>query len=122
MGDVEHAMIRFRNQADTRENRFDEDRTAVFDHTVRNLQENSGFADELGVLFMDSLGDRVSERNLMLLGKNRIITVVFPGHTTNLFHRLYLVLFSIMKQNKDPPTNRTDDISIHAKIRKLMRA
>jgi hypothetical protein len=94
----------------------------VFDQTVRDLQENPGFADELGVLFIDSVGDRLSERNLMLLGKNRIIAVVFLGHTTNLFHGLYLVLFILMKQNKDSPTNRIDHISTHAKIRRLMRA
>jgi hypothetical protein len=101
---------------------FHEYRTTVFDQNVRDLQENPGLTDELGARFMDSVGDCVSERNLILLRKNRIIAIVFPGHTTNLFQRLDRVLFSVMKKNKDPLSNRTDDVSIHRQIWKCVRA
>jgi nitrous oxidase accessory protein NosD len=52
---------------------------------IQRLRENPGSANELGVLLMDSVRTRVSERNSRLLGENGIIVLVFPVHTTNLF-------------------------------------
>jgi hypothetical protein len=63
---------------------FHEYLTNVFLPYIQELRENPVFADELGVLLMDSVGARVSERQIRLLGENRIIGLVFPAHTINL--------------------------------------
>jgi hypothetical protein len=61
---------------------------------IQQLSENPVFANELGVFLIDSVGAHVSERNLPLLGENRIITLVFLVHTTDSFQDLGLV-FSV---------------------------
>jgi hypothetical protein len=72
------------------ENQFHGYCTVVFDPNVRDLQENPGLADELDVLFMDSVGHRASRQHLMLLGQNRIIAIISSGHTVNRFQGLDL--------------------------------
>jgi hypothetical protein len=43
---------------------------------------------------MESALPRVSERSLRLFGENRILAVVFPAHTTNIFQALDLGFFA----------------------------
>jgi hypothetical protein len=81
--------------------RFHEHRPSVFIPDILQLRTNPVFADELGVLLMDSVSAHVSERNLKLLGGNKIIALVFPAHTTNPLQALDLVFFGAIKKNKD---------------------
>jgi hypothetical protein len=89
---------------------------------VQQLGENPLFADELGVLLMDCVEAHVSERNLRLLGGNRIIPFVFPAHTTNLFQALDLIFFGAMKNDKGLLANEREIPSVWGHIWKLIRA
>jgi hypothetical protein len=60
---------------------------------IQQLRENPVSADELSDLLMDSVGARASERNLQLLGENKIIALAFPAHTANLFQALDLLFW-----------------------------
>jgi hypothetical protein len=46
---------------------------------------------------MDSASPHVSERVLQSLGRNKIMAIVFPAHTTNIFQALDLVFFGVLK-------------------------
>jgi hypothetical protein len=118
----EDVMIRFRNPAYMTEELFHDYLTSVFIPYIQHLRENPVFAHELGVLLMDSVGAHVSERNLRLLGENKIIALVFPAHTTNLFQALDLVFFGAMKNNKNHLVDEPEAASIQGQIWKLIRA
>jgi hypothetical protein len=94
----------------------------VFVPYILQLRENPVFADQLGVLLMNSVAARRSEGNLRLLGENKIIALVFPAHTTNLFQGLKLVFFGALKNNKEHLANKPDNASVHGQIWKLVRA
>jgi hypothetical protein len=89
--------------------------TNVFVPYILHFRENPDFA-ELGVLLMDSVGGRVSELNLRLLGENRIIALVFPADTTNLFHALDFVLSAAMKNNNNSLGNEPEVAPVHGQI------
>jgi hypothetical protein len=118
----EDAMIRFRNPAYVTEELFHEYLTNVFVPYILRLREDPVFADQLGVLLMDSVAAHISERNLRLLGENKIIALVFPAHTTNLFQALDLVFFGALKNNKEHLADEPDHSSVHGQIWKLIRA
>jgi hypothetical protein len=57
-----------------------------------------------------------------LLGENKIITLVFPAHTIDLFQALDLVFFRAMKQDKDSLANEPEVASVPGQMWKLIRA
>jgi hypothetical protein len=71
---------------------------------------------------MDSVGGHVSERSLRLLGEKRIITLVFPAHTTNLFQALDFVFHSATKTNRHSLANEPAVVSVHGPIWTIIRA
>jgi hypothetical protein len=67
----------------------------MFVPSIRQRKENPVFTDEPVVLLKDSVVAPGSERDLPLLGENKIINFVFPAYATNLFPGLdfvYVVL------------------------------
>jgi hypothetical protein len=94
---------------------FHECLTNVFVPYIQHFRENPDFA-ELCVLLMDSVAGRVSERNLRLLGENRIIALVFPANTTDLFQAFDFGLSAAMKNNKDSLGNEPEFASAHGHI------
>jgi hypothetical protein len=58
---------------------------------------------------MDSASLHVSERVLQLLGCNKIMAIVFPTHTTNIFQALDLVFFGVLKKIKQTATGEFDE-------------
>jgi hypothetical protein len=70
---------------------------------------------------MDFAGAQLLKRILQLLGENRIVTLVFPAHTTNLFQALDLIFFGAMKNNKDSLVREPEIASAHGQIWKLIR-
>jgi hypothetical protein len=87
----------------------------------QQFRQKPAFADELGILLMDSGGADVSERNLGLLYENRIIAFVFPAHTTTSFQALDLVFFGAMRNSTDSLANEPEVASVHGQIWKLIR-
>jgi hypothetical protein len=100
---------------------FSEYLTDVFVPYIQQLRENHVFADDLCALLMDSVGAHVSERNLQLLGKNRIITFVFSAYTISLFQALDLVFFGATKHNRDSLANEPEVAAVHGQIWRLIR-
>jgi hypothetical protein len=101
---------------------FHEYLTNVFVPYIQELRENHVFADEPGVLLMDSVGAHVSECNLRLLGENRIIARVCRVHTTLLFQALDLVLFDAMENNKGSLVDEPEVASALGQIWKFIRS
>jgi hypothetical protein len=71
---------------------------------------------------MDSALPHVPERVLRRLAENRIMAVVFPAHTTNLFQTLDLVFFGALKKLTETATGEFDDDSMNNQITKLIHA
>jgi hypothetical protein len=116
------AMIRFRNPAYMTEELFHEYLLKIFIPYIIIIQYYPVFTHEFGVLLMDSFGAHISERNLRLLGEHKIIALVFPAHTTNLFQALDLVFFGAMKHTKESLMNEEDEPPIDGQLWKLLRA
>jgi hypothetical protein len=57
-----------------------------------------------------------SEHSLRLLTENKIVALVFPVQTPNLFRVIDLVFFGAGKDNKDDLANEPDAVSIHEQI------
>jgi hypothetical protein len=53
---------------------------------------------------MDSASPHGVERLSQLWGRNKIMVIVFPAHTTNIFQALDLVFFSALKKIKQTVT------------------
>jgi hypothetical protein len=94
----------------------------VFDSYIQQLSENPVFSDELGVLLRNSLGARVSEGSLRLLGEIRISTFLFKAHTTHFFQVPDLVSFSAMKNDNYSLANEPGAASVHGQIWKSIQA
>jgi hypothetical protein len=71
---------------------------------------------------VNSVEAHVSERNLRLPPENKILALVFPMRTSNLFQGLKFVFFVAMKNNKGQLANEPEAASIHGQIRKLVQA
>jgi hypothetical protein len=118
----EDAMVRQRNPAYVSEELFFEYMTTVFIPYVANIRQRPEFENEPAVLLMDSALPHVSERVLRLLGENKIMAIVFPAHTTNIFQALDLVFFGALKKLKQTATGEFDDESMNDQITKLIQA
>jgi hypothetical protein len=94
------AMIRVRQPAYIDENLLFDCITQVLAPYVSNLSEKPEFANETAVLLTDSALPDVSERLLQLLSCNKILAIVFPAHTTNIFQALDLAFFDVLKKIK----------------------
>jgi hypothetical protein len=70
---------------------------------------------------MNSASPHVSKHLLGVLGKNRIMAIVFPAHTTRLFQGLDLVLFDALKTIKKTTHGYFDDDSLRDQITKLLQ-
>jgi hypothetical protein len=114
-------MIRVRNPAYITQELFRESRAYVFILHVVWLRQSLVFADQLDVFLMDSVGVRFSRHNLRSLAGDKIIALVFPAHTTNLFQALDLLFLSAMKNHKDHLGNERDTGSVPGQISKLVR-
>jgi hypothetical protein len=88
---------------------------------VTNVRRNPDLANEPAVLLMDSACPHVSERVLKLLGQNRIIVLVFPAHTTNLFQALDLVFFWVLKKLKQTASGDYDEKTMNHQIFRLIQ-
>jgi hypothetical protein len=95
----EDAMIRVRQPAYINENLFFEYISQVFVPYLSNLLEKPEFANETAVFLTDSASPHVSERVMQLLSRNKIMTIVFPAHMTNIFKALDLVFFGALKKS-----------------------
>jgi hypothetical protein len=80
------------------------------------------FASETAVLLMDSASPHASERVLQLLGRNKIMAIVFLAHTTNIFQALDLVFFGVLKKIKQMATGKFDERSLREQITKPLQA
>jgi hypothetical protein len=118
----EDAMVRRRNPAYVSEELFFEYMVSVFTPYMANVRQRPEFANEPAVLLMDSALPHVSERVLRLLGENKIMAVVFPAHTTNMFQPLDLVFFGALKKLRETATGEFDDDSMNDQITKLIHA
>jgi hypothetical protein len=87
----------------------------VFTSYIQLLRENPVFADELSDLLMESVGACASERDLQLLGENKIIACAFPVHTANLFQALGF-LFWYHENNKDLFANEPEVASVYGQF------
>jgi hypothetical protein len=96
----EDAMMRVRQPAYIDENLFSESISQVFVPYVSNLREKPEFANKTAVSPMDSASPHVSEKVLQLLDRNKIMAIVFPAHTTNIFRALDLVFSGVLKKNQ----------------------
>jgi hypothetical protein len=118
----EDVMVRQRNPAYISEELFFEYLTNVLVPYVAQLRNKSEFMNEPAVLLMDSALPHVSERVLRLLGQSRIMAIVFPAHTTNIFQALDLAFFGVLKKLKQTATGEFDDDSMNDQITKLVHA
>jgi hypothetical protein len=118
----EGAVIRVRLPPYIDENLFSEYISQVLVPYISNLRENPEFANERAVLLMDSASTHVSERVLQLLGRNKIMAIVFPTHTTNNFQALNLVFFDVLKKIKKTATGEFDERSVREQITNFLQA
>jgi hypothetical protein len=118
----EGAMIRQRHPAYINEELFFEYMLRAFVPYVTAFCDKPEFANQTAVLLMDSALPHVSERVLQLLGQNKILIVVFPAHTTNIFQALDLTFFAVLKKLKQTATGEFEDDSINEQITKLVQA
>jgi hypothetical protein len=81
-------MIRVRSPAYVTAELFHKYPTNVPVPYIQPLRDNPVFADQLGILLMDSIGAHGSKRNLRLLEENRIIALAFAAHPIDLFQAL----------------------------------
>jgi hypothetical protein len=88
---------------------------------ISNLREKPEFANKTTVLLMDSACPHVSEGVLQLLGRNKIMAIVCPAHTTNIFHALDLVFFCVLKKIKQTATVAFDGQFVREQITKLIQ-
>jgi hypothetical protein len=80
---------------------------------VASLRAQPEFENETAILMMDSAVTHVSERVLRLLGQNKIMAIVFPARTKNIFQVLDLVSFSVLKKLKQTATGEFADGSVN---------
>jgi hypothetical protein len=118
----EDAMTRLRTTAYINGDLFYEYISTVLVPYVTNVRSNRDLANEPAVLLMDSVCPHISERILRLLGENRIIVLVFPAHTTNLFQALDLVFFGVVKKLKQTASGDYDDKTMNHQIFRLIQA
>jgi hypothetical protein len=71
---------------------------------------------------MDSAPAHRSERVLRPLGENKILAVVFPAHTTNIFQAIDLVFFGAIKKLKATVPGEFGEDSMGEQILKLLQA
>jgi hypothetical protein len=72
---------------------------------------------------MDSGFLPVSERILRRLAKNKIMAILFPAHTTNIFQTLDLAFVGALKKRKGTATGQfDDDEAINDQITQLVHA
>jgi hypothetical protein len=88
---------------------------------VSNLREKPEFANETAVLLMDSASPHISEGVFQLLGRNKIMVIVFPAHATNIFQALDLVFFGVLKKIKQMATGEFDERSVREQTTKLLQ-
>jgi hypothetical protein len=89
---------------------------------VANFRVQPQFKNETAIPMMDSALPHVSERVLRLLGQNKIMAIVFPARTTNIFQTLDLVFFSASKKLKQTATGEFHDGSVNEQMTKLLHA
>jgi hypothetical protein len=118
----ENAMVRQRNPAYVTEELFFQYMINIFIPYVANIRQRPEFANDPVVLFMDSALPHISERVLRLLRENKIMTVVFPTHTTNIFQAMDLVFFDALKKLKETAIEEFDDDSMNDQITELIQA
>jgi hypothetical protein len=119
----EDLMLRFRDPAYIDEEIFFEYISTIFVPYVQCIpQSNSQFRNQSAVLLLDSCPAHTSERILEILGKNAILAVTFPAHTTNLFQGLDLVLFGVLKKKKQTEELDGDTSPAISQITKLLNA
>jgi hypothetical protein len=110
----EDAMLRVRQPSYINKNLFFEYISQVLIPYVSNLREKPELANETAVSLMDSASPHVPERMLQLLGLNKIMTIVFPAHATNIFQTLDLVFFGVLIKIKQTAIEEFDEQSIRA--------
>jgi hypothetical protein len=118
----EDVMIRRRDPAYIDEELFYEYISSVFCPYLQDVRNKLGAEEEMAVLLMDSCKPHCSQRVLRLLGENRVLAIVFPSHTTNLFQMLDLSFFGVLKHLKATAEGDFDDESVNEQITKLLQA
>jgi hypothetical protein len=89
---------------------------------VASLRVEPQFENETAIVMMDSALPHVSEHVLRLSGKNKIMAIVCPAHTMNIFQALDLVFFSGLKKLKQTAAGEFDDGAVNEQITKLVHA
>jgi hypothetical protein len=117
----EDVLLRHRFPAYIDENLFYEYICEVLILYIVHLPEKRIVANETAILLMDSAPAHRSERVLRLLGENKILAVVFPAHTTNIFQALNLVFFGAMKKLKATVPGEFGEDSMDEQILKLLQ-
>jgi hypothetical protein len=102
-------MIQQRNYAYINEKLFFKYISNVFIPYAANLGARPQFENETGILMMNSALPPVSDRVLRLLCENKIMTIVCPAHTTNIFLALDRIFFPALKKLKRIGTGEFDD-------------
>jgi hypothetical protein len=126
--DTELAEIRYRShqiyssQVHVDEKLFHEYPSFVFIPYIVYLRTAEASSGELATCLMDSALLHVSERSLRLFGKNHVLTVAFPAHTTNIFRAFALVFFGMLKRFKTTVDGRFDDNSVKDRITEPIQA
>jgi hypothetical protein len=118
----EDAIVRHRSPPYIVESIFFEYITHVLVPYVTYVRTKPELAREYAIVLMNSASPHVSDRVLRALGKNRIMAVLFPTHTTNIFQALDLVLFDAMKGIKKTANGDFGDDSVQDYITKLLQA
>jgi hypothetical protein len=118
----EDVMIQKWNPAYIDEELFFEYISNVFVPYAVNLRVQPHFESETAILMMDSALPQVSKHVLRLLGQNKIMAIIFPDHTINIFQSLDLVFLSALKKLKQTTTGEFDNGSVNEQITKLVHA
>lgn len=89
---------------------------------ITAVREKLRIEEKESILLMDSCTAHCDDSIKEILGKNNILIMTYPSHTTNLFQALDLSLFGVFKRNKNKLDTETTNKSLEETAINVIKA